>query len=61
MDEIQPIRTEAEYEEILSRLRKGAEYIESPEFQMKSQEHKRVAMERYNQLSEQIMRYKGWI
>ncbi|OYD06106.1 hypothetical protein [Paludifilum halophilum] len=59
--EIQPIQNEQEYEEVLSRLRKGAEYIESPEFQMKSQEHKRVAMERYNQLSEQIMRYKGWI
>lgn len=61
MDQIQPIHTEAEYEEVLSRLRKGAEHIESPEFQLKPEAYKRAAMDRYNQLSERIMRYMGWI
>jgi hypothetical protein len=61
VDDIQPIQSEQEYNEVLSRLRKGAEHIESPEFQKKSETHKRAALDRYNQLSAQIMKWKGWI
>ena len=59
--EIKEIRNEKEYEEILARLRKGAEYIESPEFKAKPEEHKRAALERYAQLSKAILKYKGLI
>ena len=59
--EIQPIQNEQEYEEVLSRLRMGAEYMESPEFQLKPEDHKQAALQRYNQLSARIMKWKGWI
>jgi len=55
------IRNDKEYKEVLARLRKGAEYIESPEFQQKPEEHKRAALERYAQLSNAILKYKGLI
>jgi len=59
--EIKEICNDKEYEEVLARLRKGAEYIESPEFQQKSEEHKRKSLERYNQLATMILKYKGLI
>lgn len=61
MQQFQPIRNEQELEEVLSRLRKGAEYIESPEFQLKPEEYKEAVNQFYDQLSYQIYRYKGWI
>lgn len=61
MEQIQPIQNEQEYEEVLSRLRRGAEYMETPEFRKKPEKHKQAALERYNQLSARIMRWKGWI
>ncbi|SDY22537.1 hypothetical protein [Thermoactinomyces sp. DSM 45892] len=61
MNPITRIQNEQELEEVLSRLRKGAEYIESPEFQKKSEDYKRAANAYYDQLAEQVHRYKGWI
>lgn len=55
------IRNDKEYEEVLARLRKGAEYIESPEFQQKPEDHKRRSLERYNKLATAILKYKGLI
>ena len=55
------IRNEQEYQKALARLRKGAEYIESPEFQQKPDDHKQKALERYAQLSKAILKYKGLI
>ena len=59
--EIKEIRNDKEYEQVLARLRKGAEYIESPEFKAKPEEHKRKSLERYNQLATMILKYKGLI
>lgn len=59
--QIKEIRNDKEYEQVLARLRMGAEYIESPEFQQKSEEHKRKALERYDQLTMMILKYKGLI
>lgn len=55
------IRNDKEYEEILARLLKGAEYIESPEFKAKPEEHKRAVLERCAKLSNAILKYKGLI
>ena len=55
------IRNDKEYEEILARLRKGAEYIESPEFQQKPDDYKQKALERYAQLTKAILKYRGMI
>jgi len=55
------IRNEQEYEKALARLRKGAEYIESPEFGAKSADHKQKALKRYAELADAILRYKGLI
>ncbi|MDQ0417902.1 hypothetical protein J2Z48_002086 [Croceifilum oryzae] len=58
---VQPIRNELELDEVLSRLMKGAEYIESREFQSKPKEYKQAVNEYYDQLSYQIYKYKGWL
>lgn len=55
------IRNDKEYEEILALLLKGAEYIESPEFKAKPEEHKRAVLERCAKLSNAILKYKGLI
>ena len=55
------IRNDQEYQNALARLRKGAEYIESPEFEAKDAGHKQKALKRYAQLADAILKYKGLI
>ena len=60
VDKLQ-IRNDQEYQNALARLRKGAEYIESPEFEAKDAGHKQKALKRYAQLADAILKYKGLI
>ena len=55
------IRNDQEYQNALARLRKGAEYIESPEFKAKDNDHKQKALKRYTELANAIMKYKELI
>lgn len=61
INQIHPIRNDQQLEEVLSRLRKGAEYIESPEFRLKPEDYKQAVNQFYDQLSYQVYKYKGWI